>query len=132
MKKTVLATLAACLFAFTAAADIGPPGTVTSTVTGVSVDGALACFADDLGPKAKEVFRTWADLNAKREAGTLTEEERFIGALLGQSGVCVTLNGGILGTVVLLDGHDYLVDYCVEGYDCIRVIQKSDGIVENQ
>ncbi len=131
MRKVLLATLAACLLAFTAAADIGPPGTVETKITGVSVDSALACSAGDLGPEAKELFRTWADLNAKLLAGTLTEEESFIGGLLAQSGACFNFIGGIPGTVVLLDGNDYLVDYCAEGYDCIRVIQKSDGFAED-
>ena len=132
MKKILLAIMASCLFAFTAAADLGPPGTVETKITGVSVDGAPACLATNLNSQAKEVFRTWADLSAKLLAGTLTEAERFVGGLLAQSGACVTLNGGIPGTVVLLDGHDYLVDYCVEGYECIRVIQTSDGIVEDE
>ena len=132
MKKILLAIMASCLFAFTAAADLGPPGTVESTVTGVSVDNAPACIATKLGPEAKEVFRTWADLSAKLLAGTLTEAERFMGGMLAQSGVCINLVGGIPGTVVLLDGHDYLVDYCVEGYECIRVIQTSDGFTEDQ
>ena len=132
MKKILLATLAACLFASTAAADIGPPGTVESTVTGVSVENALACEATDLGSEAKELFRTAAALLAKFEAGTLTPEEDLMGAMLFQSGACFYLNPELPGTVVLLDGHDYLVDYCVEGYECVRVIQKSDGIIEDQ
>ena len=131
MKKIVLAIMASCLFAFTAAADLGPPGTVESTVTGVSVDNALACQAADLGPEAKELFRTWADLDAKRQAGTLTPEEGFRGWSLNQDGTCINLSPGIPGTVVLLDEHDYLVDYCLEGYNCIRVIQKSDGFSED-
>ena len=96
------------------------------------VNHALACDAADLGPEAKELFRLWADLNAKRAAGTLTQDEMVQGSILQERGVCFDIVGGIPGTVVLLDGHDYLVDYCLEGYDCIRVIQKSDGIVENQ
>lgn len=131
MKKILLASLAACLLTFTAAADIGPPGTVETKITGVSVDNALACHATNLNSEAKEIFRIWADLNVKLLAGTLTPEEDFIGLQLFQSGVCVHLNGGIPGTVVLLDGHDYLVDYCIEGYDCVRMIQSSDGIIED-
>ncbi len=132
MKRILLATLAACLFAFTAAADIGPPGTVETKITGVSVDNALACYATNLNSEAKEVFRTWVDLNVKMLAGTLTEAERFAGSMLAQNGVCINLHADLPGTVVLLDGLDYLVDYCLEGYACIRVIQKSDGIIENQ
>ena len=132
MKKILLAVLASCLFAFTAAADLGPPGTVESTVTGVSVDNALACHAEDLGPEAKELFRIWADLDAKRQAGTLTAEEGFRGAMIENSRACLNLKGGLSGTVVLLDGHDYLVDYCLEGLDCIRMIQKSVDFIENQ
>lgn len=132
MKKIIGAILAVGLLAFTASADLGPPGTVETRIIGVSVDDSLACHATDLESEAKEVFRVWADLNAKLEAGTLTPEEDFIGVMLIQSGVCFHLNGGVAGTVVLLDGHDYLIDYCVEGYDCIRVIQKSDGIIEDQ
>lgn len=132
MKRILLATLAACLFAFTAAADIGPPGTVETKITGVSVDNALACYANNLDTEAKELFRTWADLNVKMLAGTLTEAERFAGGMLAQSEQCFNIIADVPGTVVLLDGLDYLVDYCIEGLDCIRVIQKSDGIVENQ
>ncbi len=131
MRKVLLAIMASCLFAFTAAADLGPPGTVETKITGVSVDFALACNASDLGPEAKELFRMWADLNAKLQAGTLTEEESFMGGMLANSGACVTLNADIPGTVVLLDGNDYLVDYCLEGHECIRVIQKSDGFAED-
>ncbi|KKL87394.1 hypothetical protein LCGC14_1935150 [marine sediment metagenome] len=131
MKKILLAIMASCLFAFTAAADLGPPGTVETKITGVSVDDALACNATDLSPEAKEVFRVWADLNVKMLAGTLTEMEHWEGSVLVQTGVCVNLRAGIPGTVVLLDGHVYLVDYCLEGYPCIRVIQTSDGFLEN-
>lgn len=132
MKKILWAILAVGLLAFTASADFGPPGTVTSTVTGVSVDDSLACYATDLEAESKKLFRVWADLNAKRDAGTLTEDEDFIGTLLAQSGICFRILGEVAGTVILLDGHDYLIDYCAEGYNCIRVIQKSDGIIENQ
>ena len=131
MKRILLATLASCLLAFTAAADIGPPGTVETKITGVSVDFALACHATNLDPEAKALFQLWADLNAKMRAGTLTEEEHLQGSMLAMSEVCFIMAEGIAGTVVLLDGHDYLVDYCIEGLDCIRVIQKSDGILED-
>ena len=131
MKTILAAIVASCLLAFTALADLGPPGTVESTVHGTSVDYALACYANDLGPEAKALFTLWADLNAKRDAGTLTDEEGFQGQMISQSGACFRIIGGVPGTVVLLDGHDYLVDYCAEGYDCIRVIQKSDGILED-
>ena len=132
MKRILLAALASCLFVFTAAADIGPPGTVETKITGVSADNALACYANNLDTEAKELFKLWADLNAKLDAGTLTPEEKMQGSVLAHSDVCFNIIGGIAGTVVLLDGHDYLVDYCAVGYDCVRVIQKSDGIVENQ
>jgi len=131
MKTVLAAIVASCLLAFTALADLGPPGTVESTVHGTSVDYALACHATDLGPEAKAVFALWADLNAKMQAGTLTDEEHLQGSMLSQSGACFIMAEGIAGTVVLLDGHDYLVDYCIEGLDCIRVIQKSDGILED-
>jgi hypothetical protein len=131
MKKILLAIMASCLFAFTALADLGPPGTVETEITGTSVDYALACHATDLSLEAKAVFALWADLNAKQQAGTLTEEENLQGAMLAQSGACLIMAEGIAGTVVLLDGNDYLVDYCIEGLDCIRVIQKSDGILED-
>ena len=131
MKRILLATLAACLFAFTAAADIGPPGTVETKITGVSVDWAPACNATNLDSESKALYKLWVDLNAKREAGTLTEEEGIQGGMLQQSELCFFLISGIEGTVVLLDGLDYLVDYCLEGYDCVRVIQKSDGILED-
>ena len=132
MKKILLAIMASCLFAFTAAADLGPPGTVETEITGVSVDDALACYTDNLGPEAKEVFRTWVDLTTKLLAGTLTAEEDFMGMMLSQSGACVALHADIPGTVVLSDGDVYLVDYCIEGYDCIRVIQSSAGFLEDQ
>jgi len=132
MRRVLLAFLASCLLAFTASAAIGPPGTVESTVTGVSVDHALACYANDLGEESKALFALWADLNAKLAAGTLTEDESMLGGMLAETGTCFEIIGGLPGTVVLLDGHDYLVDYCMEGYNCIRVIQKSDGITENQ
>ena len=132
MKRILLATLASCLLAFAAAADIGPPGTVESTVTGVSVDAALACHATDLGEQSKTTFRTWAELNAKAEAGTLTEDDKMMGYMLSASGQCFQIKGGLDGTVVLLDGHIYLVDYCGAEWGCIRVIQSSDGVTENQ
>ncbi len=131
MKKILLAIMVSCLLAFTALADLGPPGTVESTVHGTSVDYALACHATNLDPEAKAIFQLWANLTAKLQAGTLTEEEHQQGVMLAQSGVCFIMAEGIAGTVVLLDGHDYLVDYCIEGLDCIRVIQKSDGILED-
>lgn len=127
MKRILLAILASCLFAITASADIGPPGTVDSTVKGVSVDEALACFAADLDSESKELYKLWADLNDKLAADTATEEEMVAAAEIAESGQCFYINGSIEGTVVLLDGHDYLVDYCLEEYGCIRVIQKSDG-----
>jgi hypothetical protein len=131
MRKILLTIMAACLLAFTAAADIGPPGTVETEITGVSVDYALVCHATDLGPEAKELLRTWVDLTAKLQAGTLTEEEHFMGSMIAQSGACIILNADIPGTVVLLDGTIYLVDYCIEGLECIRVIQSSDGFAED-
>ena len=131
MKTILAAIVASCLLAFTALADLGPPGTVESTVHGTSVDYALACYANDLGADAKALITLWVDLNAKLQAGTLTDEEHMQGAMLVQGGACLIMAEGIAGTVVLLDGHDYLVDYCIEGIDCIRVIQKSDGILED-
>jgi hypothetical protein len=131
MKRILLTIMAACLLAFTASADLGAPGTVETQITGVSVDNALACHAADLSDESKELFRTWADLNAKMLAGTLTDDERFMGGMLAQTGACVNLNPDIPGTVVLLDGNDYLVDYCIEGLDCIRVIQSSDDFTED-
>jgi len=127
MKKILLVIMALCLFVSTASADIGLPGTVDSTVKGVSVDNALACFATDLGSESKELYTLWADLNEKWAVGTLTEEEAVVGNEIAWSGICFNIMGGIEGTVVLLDGHDYLVDYCAPAYDCIRVIQKSEG-----
>lgn len=131
MKRILLATLASCLLAFAAAADIGPPGTVETKITGVSVDYALACDANDLGTESTARLRRWIELNAKGRADTLTPEEELEGQQLFDTGACFFLNSGIEGTVVLLDGNDYLVDYCIEGLDCIRVIQKSDGILED-
>jgi len=132
MKKVLLAIMASCLFAFTALADLGPPGTVESTIHGTSVDYAHACHAPDLGPESRALLQLWTDLNAKLAAGTLTEEEHFQGSVIAQSGACFNIIGGIHGTVVQLDGTLYLVDYCAEGYDCIRVIQSSDGFTEDQ
>ena len=131
MKKILLAIMASCLLAFTALADLGAPGTVESTITGTSVDYALACHVPDLSPEAKGLLQLWTDLNAKLAAGTLTEEEQMQGAMLAQSGACFSIIGGIAGKVVLSDGTTYLVDYCAEGYDCIRVIQSSTGFAEN-
>ena len=127
MKKILLAILASCLFALTAVAVIGLPGTVDSTVKGVSVDNALACLATDLDSESKELYTLWADLNEKFVADTLTEEELLAGNAIAQSGQCFNIIGGLEGTVVLLDGHDYLVDYCAPEWGCVRVIQKSDG-----
>jgi len=132
MKRILLATLASCLLAFAAAADIGPPGTVESTVSGVSVDAALACHATGLGDDAKKLFRDWTDLNAKAAAGTLTDEEYMMGSMIAQSGACFQIAGGLPGTVVLLDGQIYLVDYCDPEWGCIRVIQNSDGVLETE
>lgn len=131
MKRVLLTIMAACLLAFTASADLGAPGTVETEITGVSVDAAPVCFANDLGEESKALFALWADLLAKLEAGTLTDEEGMQGSFLSQTQTCMQMAAGIAGTVVLLDGHDYLVDYCLEGYDCIRVIQKSDGFAED-
>jgi len=135
MKNIILAALVAFGLILTmpssASADIGPPGTVESTVHGVSVDMALACHATNLNSESKELYRTWADLNAKANAGTLTEDENILGSMIAQSGACFAIVGGLQGTVVLLDGHDYLVDYCGPEWGCIRVIQKSDGVDEN-
>ncbi len=131
MKRILLATLVACLFAFTAGC-IGPPGTVETKIAGVSVDAALACHATDLGDDAKKLFRDWTDLNAKREAGTLTDEEYEMGSMLVRTGACFEIAGGLPGTVVLLEGHIYLVEYCDPRWGCIRVIQDSDGVIENQ
>jgi len=146
MKKILLVVMALCLFVITASADIGLPGTVDSTVKGVSVDNALACFANDLGSESKNLYTLWAGLNEKRSAGTLTEKEAgdydnklgynqeqlvklfpWIENEIAWGGICFNIMGGIKGTVVLLDGLDYLVDYCAPSYKCIRVIQKSDG-----
>lgn len=123
MKRLILAVASACLLALSATAYPGPPG----TEQGSTVEAALVCEVPDLSDESKDLLNTWIELNEKAQAGTLTEEEYIMGALLYQTGQCSVIRGGIEGTVVLLDGHDYLVDYCVPSYPCVRVIQKSSG-----
>jgi hypothetical protein len=122
------------LTACAALADIGPVGTVETPITGVSVDATFACQVDDLSEESKARIDEWTDLNTKLQAQTITEEEYHRGIELAspvENPKCMILNGGISGTVVLLDGHDYLVDYCLLDYPCIRVIQSSDGFTED-
>jgi hypothetical protein len=134
--KRVLLTgmLALALTSCAALADIGPVGTVETPITGVSVDEALACQVEDLSAESKALIAEWSDLVAKLQAETITDAEGQRGAELSyppNDPTCMWLMGGIPGTVVLLDGHDYLVDYCIEGIACIRVIQSSDGFTED-
>jgi hypothetical protein len=114
-------------------ADLGPPGTEKgSTVTGVSVEGAPVCQATNLSRETKTLFNRWVELDKKLTDETITEEEWNEGLMLAQLEICANLRGGIEGTVVQLDGRDYLVDYCVPGHPCVRVIQKSETFIRDK
>lgn len=100
----------------------------------------MACFADDLNRETKATLNRWRELNAKREAGTITEEELVEGGTLAAHqemrldpatgavaivlvGKCGVLPEGLPVTVLLLDG----LDYFVAAPDGQTFIVKGDG-----
>jgi len=91
-------------------------------MTGVVDGDQFACFADDLNAESKATLNRWIELNRKKTAGTITEEELAEGGRLAihqdydvetmqpvLHGLCGMLPGGTPLTVKLLDGLDYFV-----------------------
>ena len=134
MYRYIIIALACLGLACAAAtAELGPPGTEKgSTVTGISVENAPVCEATNLSRETKTLFNRWVELNKKLDDRTITEEEYNEGLMLTQMEICANLRGGIEGTVVQLDGLDYLVDYCVPGHPCVRVIQKAETFIRDE
>jgi hypothetical protein len=110
-------------------------------ITGIITGNPLACEADQLDTEAKATLNRWRELNAKRDAGTITEEELLEGSKLaahpeldpntGQVvlvGRCGVLPNGLPVTVKQLDGVDYFV-LAPDGHSTFIV--KSDGFVRD-
>jgi hypothetical protein len=82
--------------------------TDAEVITGFTVDMAPACEVSDLSTESMDLITLWWDLNRKRIAGTLTDEEMVQGAALEQTR-CGRLRGGTPVTIALSDGTIYLL-----------------------
>lgn len=92
-------------------------------MTGTIVGNPLACFAQELD-SGKVVLNRWIELNRKRDAGELTQDEQLEGFLLSQ-GTCGVLPEGLPVTVLLLDGGDYFVAAIPD--PAAKFVLKSEG-----
>lgn len=105
---------------------------VNAEITGTIIDGALACHTYELDEESKDLLNRWIYLNRKYDEETLTLDEAIERHLPEEVvGQCAILRGGTESMVIQLDGLDYLVELCTDGYNCVTVIMKSEGFDRN-
>jgi hypothetical protein len=84
-------------------------------LTGTTVGEPLSCFVQTLSTDAKALLNRWIALNEKAAVRAITDAELEEGRGLNfdivynPTGKCGSLPEGILVTVVVLDGTDYLI-----------------------
>jgi len=86
----------------------------------------LACYVKHFDADSKKLLNKWLELNAKRDAGIINDEEFSEGSRLAveNGGICGVLPENTPVTVKIFDG----LDYFVVGETGMTFIIKVDGL----